>query len=91
MIGHSSKHCGLVFCCFGGRKREVIAATLSNIIIRDLRTGDYQHNADFVVILYRTVLSVFGLQLSVGSCNQPRQSIDQIAELWPRWYRLRGQ
>ena len=90
MIGNSLKHCDLVFCCFGGRKSEVIDATLSNIIIGDLRAGGYQRNTDSVVILCRTVLSVFGLQLLIGSCDQLRQPIDQIAELWPRRYRLRG-
>ena len=90
MIGNSLKHCSLVIYCFGGRKSEVIAATLSNLIIGDCRAVGYQHNADFVVILCRTVLSVFGLQLLIGSCDQLRQPLDQIAELWPRRHSLRG-
>jgi len=52
--------------------------------------ADYQREADLRVSQWRDRLSVFGLQLLIGSCDQLRQSIDQIAELWPRRYSLSG-
>jgi hypothetical protein len=72
------KHGGLVFCCFGGRKSESSVAALSSNIIGHLRAGGYQHKTDFVVSIERTELSVFVLQLLLGSGDQQRQSIDQI-------------